>query len=197
MIVQSPPGRPYVDGDSLDFSRPLLWTVDDVLSVVECAALIERIEAIGPTAAPITTAHGFKMRPDIRNNTRVMIDDAELAELIFQRVHATVPVTTHGNWRASGANERLRCYRYTAGQRFALHYDGAFVRNDREESFLTLMVYLNEGFRGGATEFPDIDVTVTPKTGRALLFQHRQLHQGCVVEEGVKYAIRSDVMFRR
>jgi hypothetical protein len=51
----------------LDGRNPLVLTVDDVLSRDECAALISRIEAEGPTAAPITTHRGFEMRPDIRN----------------------------------------------------------------------------------------------------------------------------------
>lgn len=96
-----------------------------------------------------------------------------------------------------GANERFRCYRYDVDQRFAPHYDGAFARNDDERSLLTFMVYLNESFRGGETHFHDFDVRVTPKTGMALLFQHFLLHEGRYVNEGVKYALRTDVMYRR
>ena len=75
--------------------------------------------------------------------------------------------------------------------------DGAFVRDEREESLLTFMVYLNEGFAGGDTRFYDYDVSVTPRTGMALLFQHFTLHEGCSVTAGVKYALRTDVMYRR
>ena len=38
------------------------------------------------------------------------------------------------------------------------------------------------------------DVSVTPKTGLALLFQHFLLHEGSSVTSGVKYVLRSDVM---
>jgi hypothetical protein len=34
-------------------------------------------------------------------------------------------------------------------------------------------------------------------TGHALLFQHRLLHEGCPVRSGIKYVLRSDVMYRR
>jgi hypothetical protein len=47
------------------------------------------------------------------------------------------------------------------------------------------------------TAFPDYDVEVVPRTGMALLFQHALVHEGCVVTHGVKYALRSDVMYRR
>ena len=195
VLVEGFGGRPYVDGDSLDHEAPLVFTVDGVLSADECAQVVARIEALGPTDAPITTGAGFVMRKDIRNNTRVIFDDAGFAQRLFERVAPHVPVPLCG-MTPVGANERFRCYRYEHEQRFAPHYDGAFVRDDRERSLLTFMVYLNEGFGGGETTFHQFGVSVVPKTGTALLFQHFLLHEGCSVTSGVKYALRSDVMYR-
>lgn len=188
-------GRPYVDGDSLDHSAPLVFTMDNVLAASECAALIARIEEVGPAAAPITTAHGFEMRPEIRNNTRVIIDDPRLARELFSRITEEIPLTLC-NRRAVGANERFRCYRYEPGQYFAPHYDGAFRRDEHERSELTFMIFLNDGFGGGTTRFPDFAVEVVPKTGMALFFQHFLLHEGAELHSGVKYVLRSDVMYR-
>jgi hypothetical protein len=187
-------GRPYCDGDMFDLRAPLAFTVDDVLDAAGCEAMIARIDAAGPTAAPITTARGFEMRPDIRNNTRVVFDDPELASSLYARIADLVPGSLCG-MRPVGANERFRCYRYEPGQRFAPHRDGAFARDDHERSLLTFMVYLNAGFGGGTTAFHDYEVAATPAPGRALLFQHLLLHEGCVVTSGVKYALRSDVMY--
>lgn len=179
---------------SLDLSHPLVWTVDGVLAPEECAVLVERIEAAGPEAAPVTTRRGPVMRPEVRNNQRVIFDDPALAELLYRRVAPHVPATLAGR-RVRGANERLRCYRYGPGERFAPHYDGAFVRSPSEASLLTFMVYLNEDFTGGETDFPELGQTFTPRTGMGLLFQHRLLHEGCEVRSGVKYAVRSDIMY--
>jgi predicted 2-oxoglutarate/Fe(II)-dependent dioxygenase YbiX len=179
----------------LDFSAPMAWTVPDVLSREECRALIARIEGLGCIPAPITTGAGFVMRPDIRNNTRVVIDDTALASQLFERVAAQVPAVLAGCDVVS-ANERLRCYRYERGQRFAPHYDGAFVRNAQERSRLTFMVYLNDDFDGGTTNFLDLEKRVEPHAGMALLFQHQLLHEGSEVTSGVKYVVRSDVMYR-
>lgn len=189
-------GRPYLDGDSLDHSAPLALTVASVLSASECAAQIERIESLGPVAAPVSTARGMVMMPEVRNNQRVVLDDLALAKLLFERLAGAIPHTLCG-MRAVGANERFRCYRYAPGQRFAPHFDGSFVRNDREQSLLTLMVYLNEDFVGGRTAFHDFGVAAQPRTGMACLFQHQLLHEGCIIERGVKYALRSDVMYTR
>lgn len=189
-------GRPYCEGDSLDTTGPLVFTVRDVMSAAECERTIARIDALGPTPAPITTSRGFVDAPEIRNNRRVIFDDAALAAELHARVRHALPDPLCAR-RPVGANERFRCYRYDPGQRFAPHYDGAFVRDAREESLLTFMVYLNEGYAGGRTAFLELGLEVTPRRGMALLFQHMQLHTGCTVEAGTKYVLRSDVMYRR
>ncbi len=181
----------------LDTRNPLVVTLEGVLTAAHCAELIGRIEAAGPTTAPITTAAGFVHRPDVRNNTRVMFDDGALATQLFERVRAHVPARLEGQWHLCGANERLRCYRYEAGQYFAPHFDGAFTRHRHERSLLTLLVYLNDCEAGGHTGLIELERKVAPRTGRALLFNHFLLHEGAPVQRGLKYVLRSDLMYRR
>jgi predicted 2-oxoglutarate/Fe(II)-dependent dioxygenase YbiX len=187
-------GRRCADGDYLDTAAPLVFTIADVFAAAECDGAIARTEQVGFEAAPITTAAGFVMRPDIRNNERVMFDDVELAAELFRRIREAVPDRLFGR-RPVGVNERFRCYRYEPGQRFAPHYDGAFRRSAAERSELTFMVYLNDDFTGGQTAFHEFDIEVRPRRGGALLFQHQLLHEGCAVRSGVKYVLRSDVMY--
>jgi hypothetical protein len=57
-----------------------------------------------------------------------------------------------------------------------------------------------EILRGGATTFHSANkkrrLDVDPKIGRVLIFQHRRLiHSGDEVTAGLKYTMRSDVMF--
>jgi len=188
------PRRRSVRGDALEFAHPFVWTVDGVLDAEERRLLVERTTALGFAAAPITTARGFEMRPDIRNNTRVMFDDFELARELFARLRAHVPSEMFGR-KVSGTNERFRVYRYDVGECFRAHYDGAFIRNENEQSYLTLMVYLNEDFEGGETRFLEFQFGVTPRSGMALLFQHQLFHEGAPVRSGVKYVLRTDVMY--
>jgi len=75
----------------IDRNMELYWTVDHVLTEAECSALIGRIEALGPTEAPITTGCGFEMRPDLRNNTCVIFDDVPLAQTLFERTRSRLP----------------------------------------------------------------------------------------------------------
>jgi prolyl 4-hydroxylase len=188
-------GRPYVDGDALDHTAPLVFAVPGVLDDAACGRLIARVEELGPGDVPVATTNGFVIRPDVRNNKRVMFDDAALAGELYAKVFPALPPRLCGVVPC-GANERFRCYRYEPGQQFRAHHDGSYHRDANECSLLTLMVYLNDGFDGGETRFLDLDVAVRPRTGMALLFQHHLLHEGSVVRSGVKYVLRSDVMYR-
>ncbi|MCB9689082.1 MAG: 2OG-Fe(II) oxygenase [Alphaproteobacteria bacterium] len=168
----------------------------DVLAPGECAELIARIEREGPVAAPIMTPRGPRVTPGVRNNERVMFDDVPLAQLVFERIREHAPPEVHG-MGLIGANERFRCYRYRPGMRFAMHADGAFHRDEWEQSWYTLLVYLNHDFEGGETRFfVEPEVSIRPYTGMALLFQHPIVHEGAEVQAGAKYVLRTDLMYR-
>jgi len=175
-----------------------IFTVSNVLAEAECAEWIRTTEGQGFSSAPITTARGFLMAPSIRNNTRVIVDDRERAAALWQRLSAFVPRTLE-DYSVVGLNERFRVYRYDPGQYFRWHGDGSFVRTPREQSLLTLMVYLSDDFVGGSTDFDtrhDL-LQVTPRAGMALVFEHPLRHQGAPVTAGRKYVLRTDVMYRQ
>lgn len=190
-----------------------IFTIDAALRPEVCRAQIARTEAIGFAAAPITTAAGPRMVPDVRDNTRVMIDDVDTAARLWSCIEEYVPEqielgsTQRGRerWRCIGLNERLRYYRYEGGQKFDWHFDGSFVRSEDERSVLTVLFYLNGDFEGGETRFLLVDggessprvEEVEPRAGRVLVFQHRVRHQGAPVTAGVKYVMRTDVMAQR
>lgn len=173
---------------------PRVFTIDGVLTPAECESLVGATESRGYVDAPITTPFGFVMATEVRNNTRVMIDDYEQARWLWNRVEPWIP-QERGGMAAVGLNERFRFYRYRAGQYFQWHRDGAFCRNRREISMLTLMVYLNEGFDGGDTEFEHRG-PVRPRQGMVLVFDHGLRHRGAPVSAGTKYVMRTDVMYR-
>lgn len=182
-----------------------VFTVRGFLSPAECEAHIARAEAAGFGDAPVNAFGGPVVNKRMRNNDRVMVDDPATAAGLWERLRPFVP-EARGSWRAAGLNERLRFYRYDPGQRFFWHFDGRYERSPTEQSALTFMVYLNDSFAGGATEFnfrvaggvtdDDPVVRVVPEAGMALVFVHAVLHQGAEVTAGRKYVLRSDVMYR-
>jgi prolyl 4-hydroxylase len=185
--------------------RPLatdkeLFTLANALSPEECAKMIARAEAHGFAEAPVTVGvNRYMMIPDLRNNTRVMIDDPAMAEALWPRLAPFMPQRI-GAYAPVGLNERFRFYRYEPGQQFDWHRDGAFVRSEEEQSFLTMMFYLNDECEGGTTDFQYVgngDIFVVPETGMGLVFSHPLYHRGAPVEAGRKYVLRTDVMYRR
>ena len=172
--------------------RPGIFTLESVLTAEECDVLIRRAEDQGFEYATITTARGFRIDPDVRNNDRVIFDDVALANDLWSRVRDEIPPVLHRR-RAIGLNERFRLYRYTPSQRFSWHSDAPFNRGNGEVSLLTFMIYLNEGYRGGATRFEEAEVV--GRTGMALVFRHALSHEGTTVVAGQKYVLRSDVMY--
>jgi len=181
-----------------ELNGPKIFVIHDFLSRAECAAHLRHSEQVGYADAPITTASGFVLRKDIRDNDRVMIDDAALAAELFARAKPLLPATWF-DWELAGFNERFRYYRYGPGQKFDRHTDGYFERDNGERSHLTFMVYLSDGFEGGATAFHTHrpPLVVLPECGKALVFYHRQVHEGMPVISGRKYVLRTDVMYRR
>ncbi|WP_372365795.1 2OG-Fe(II) oxygenase [Candidatus Uabimicrobium sp. HlEnr_7] len=180
---------------SLDHSKSYIFTIRDILSSQECVEFIEKIDRENPKIAPINTAQGSRLKTDIRNNERIIFDDKSTAQKLLQRIRGKVPNEIH-NSRLNGVNERFRGYRYKPGMRFAPHADGAFIRNEKERSYYTFLIYLNEGFEGGNTTFiVEPEISIKPETGLALFFQHPIVHEGEIVTRDVKYVLRSDVMY--
>lgn len=175
-----------------------IWVFTNLFTAEKCREWIELCEAQGFDEAPINVGLGkTQIRKDIRNNTRVIIDDEILAFEIWQAVREHLPKVLNGRV-ALGLNERFRFYRYEPGQKFAFHMDGYFRRENGEQSMLTFMIYLNEDFEGGETTFMNGDGTIIkPETGMILVFNHTLFHEGSEVTSGKKYVLRSDVMFSR
>jgi len=184
-----------------DICQGELWSVPEYMSAAECQAIIQHTEALSYEDAPVSTGSGPVMMKDYRNNLRVMVQDQASADVLFQRITPFVPMVIDG-MVAVGLNERFRYYKYEPGMYFQQHYDGAFYRNRSEFSLITLIVNLNQGYSGGETAFydrrlPGGTYLNVAQAGKALLFKHRGwLHEGKLLEAGVKYMLRSDVMYR-
>ena len=182
--------------------KSTLMVLPQLLSPTDCRQFIERAESRGYLAM------NGDYPPSYRDNDRIVIDDAELADALFSRFQDKLPqqISVNGeSWTLTGLNSRFRGCRYSGGQRFVRHRDGSFSEPDGSRSFLTLMLYLNDHdeFRGGHTRFysdrwSETAVrSVPPVAGTGIVFEHALWHDGESVDSGVKYVLRTDVMFRR
>ncbi len=172
---------------------PDAYYLDGLFDETECHEYIRLSEDLGYEPAAIDLDGVQTVVKEIRNNERVIHDNPGLSQALFQRLREYLPESLDGH-RITGLNERLRFYRYDPGQVFRWHRDGSFKRTG-EQSRLSLVIYLNQDFEGGATEFREF--SVTPRTGRAVVFKHALLHEGAGLKRGRKYVMRTDVMYAR
>ncbi|MBD2766936.1 2OG-Fe(II) oxygenase [Hymenobacter sp. BT664] len=169
-----------------------IFEIPEFLSPAECAELIARSEQLGFAEAGVATGTGTQMLKGIRNNYRLEYTDAALADRFWHRVRNWLPNEADGA-PAVGLYEQFRFYRYDVGERFNKHKDGRIRQSEQVASRWTFLLYLNEGFKGGETEFETL--SVAPRRGTALGFRHELRHKGCPIIEGRKYVLRTDVLY--
>jgi prolyl 4-hydroxylase len=170
-----------------------IFTVENFLSVPECEQYIALSEKVGYEMAKVNTESGPRVLTQVRNNNRALYNSEELAQLLWEKAKPYIPEKI-GISLAVGFNELFRFYRYQPGQQFRGHFDQSYIRNATEASFVTFMIYLNDNFEGGETTFQDF--WVEPKQGMALIFLHELYHSGREVSQGIKYVLRTDVIYR-
>ena len=189
------------------------FTIENVLSDDECEQLIALSERRGYEQALVNVGAGRQAAmSDVRRSSRWMVDSESAADELWRRIEQHVPDVVAKSrrgkgatvgWYASGLNERLRFLKYSPGDYFAPHQDGSFQAKG-QVSQMTVMLYLNSAGKGGETKFLNPHggdgsrtVDVVPRRGLCLVFDHRLLHEGALLLKGVKYAVRTDVMFER
>jgi len=185
--------------------RPRAWRLDtplaqvyelpDLLSRLECEALIE---AIDRQLVPSTVTRGDSSYRTSRT-CHLRGSDAGLAERLDQRLAALFAVDPR-------LSEPLQGQRYDPGQYFKEHTDWfapgteEFVThtNPGGQRTWTVMIYLNTVSRGGQTCFKRLGRCFTPVQGLALAWNNLMadgtpnpftLHEAMPVEEGNKWVI--------
>ena len=185
--------------DSVENVPGFLMYAEGVLTPKECEAIIELAEEQGfVPAALYTDSRGRDHFSETRKSHRCIVDSKAFVDRLWERVKHMVPPI----WKGAvcvGLNERLRILRYDPGDEFKPHRDGSYMAPSGAISKLTLLLYLNEGYTGGRTEFLDKTesawVSIPPHTGAVAIQNQNLIHCVPPLEAGRKYAIRTDVMY--
>lgn len=184
--------------DSIRTVAEDVFEIPGFLSPQECRAMIDEAEALGFESAGV--GPGQQRIEAIRNNDRIVLRCPSWGAGLQARLLG-FGLPTIDRQQAVGFTDYWRVYRYMPGQRFKAHKDGA-AEQDGMRSRLTFMVYLNAGFTGGETRFRarpgdarGVPFDIAPETGKALLFAHERWHEGVPVLDGVKYAVRTDILY--
>lgn len=127
---------------------------------------------------PIRTSDGTVLGP-IQQDLVIHALDRRIAKATRTRVEQGEPLTV---------------LRYAVGQEYRLHHD--CLPGEANQRVFTAIVYLNDGYEGGATYFPAADVSFRGKVGDAIIFANtlsddrvdeRSRHAGLPIEHGEKW----------
>lgn len=212
------------DTSQRDFVEPYkeitAFTLDNVLSVVECKKLIATAED-----------QGFKdlqsYRKGYRDNQRVVLHDPKSAKILLERVRAFLPpeivilnTSRSERWVLDAINPMFRFGKYNPDDAFAAHKDAGYSPSQDRRSMLTIMWYLSDvepvsgSEMGGRTRMLTLNKTcrksedsacevldaVVPTPGRCVIFnQYCIYHDGESVKKckNPKYIMRTDIMYKR
>ncbi|OCL08080.1 hypothetical protein AOQ84DRAFT_439812 [Glonium stellatum] len=186
-------------------SSHFVHIISNLLNPEECKSIIDQYD---PSVIPTSAAYSTRLRH--------IFEDEDLARLLWIRLEPFYANTTIADeeqctWRPTQLNPHFRFCKYAPGDAFAPHVDGRRLASVNAQSFLTVNIYLNGVARaaGGATRVLDragsavseggfvVLGAVQPEIGAASVFRDSLFHDGEVLREGVKYLLRTDIMFER
>lgn len=201
--------RPHLQQDVPCITRSTFLgegiALQNTLTPAECKAIIDLSEQKGYQKA-VDYCYMYRNRL----NDRFMSDDKELAEFLWKRIKEFVPTRVmHSNqeWELDDMNTRFRFCKYIGGEghHFGAHTDGMYVVDSKHRSVLTCMWYLNgtSDFKGGLTNFIEygtnkLNYSVHPEPGLCVIIPQASInfyHEGTKVLSGLKYILRTDIMF--
>ena len=179
--------------------------ISNLLTAGGCASIISRRD---PSLVPTSAAYLTRLRH--------IFDDEDLARLLWaclEPFYADTTITDeeHCTWKPARPNPRFRFCKYAPSDASAPHVDGRRLASINAQSFMMVHIYLNGVARaaGGATHVLDRPVlgeaegefgvlgAVQLVLGAASVFRDSLFHDGEVLREGVKYLLRTDIMFER
>ncbi len=169
---------------------PPVQLVRRLFSADECAWLMERA---GPALRPsviVDPATG-RPRPDpVRTSDGMNFGPAQEDGVAAAPTRRIAPATG----TACECGEPLHVLRYAPGQEYRPHIDALPGAANQREA--TALVYLNAGYEGGETMFPEIGLSAKGEPGDCLVFRNvdaegrpdpRTRHAGAAVTGGVKW----------
>lgn len=176
-----------------------IFEIEDFLPTHVCDKLVSMADTKGVEASTIIDNRGDKVLDlFIRKSRQTWLKDEEDEEVA--RISECVANLTQ---LPVSHQEELQVVRYPSGGYYNAHFDASFhpdvipvMNKGCGPRLYTVLIYLNDDFEGGETDFPEIGVTIKPKKGKAILFQNidecqdlipESMHAGCPVTKGTKW----------
>jgi len=180
-----------------------VYEIYNLLSPQECDILIQQGKTKGLSESMVwsyETQKGNSYDSNHRKSKQTWLMDAE-SKIASKISHISEQLTKI----PMSNQEALQVAMYEPNGRFNEHYDACYfedkeycakMNNNAGERRSTLLIYLNDTFEGGETEFTKVDIKVKPQKGKAILFWNtddneviipESMHRGNQVVKGEKW----------
>jgi prolyl 4-hydroxylase len=170
---------------------PHIEVVKGLLSAAECR-YIQLLAAPWLEPAMIYAKDGSGMRDPHRDSDNMAV--TPMAEdLVIQAVNRCIAEASGTRY---GWGEPLHVLRYGPGQQYRPHHDAHAFGPAEKRRVATALIYLNDGYEGGETNFPELNITVRGAVGDMLIFHNltadklpdpRMTHAGLPIARGEKW----------
>ncbi len=168
-----------------------IFTVSEVVSARKCRKLVYVAERDGFQPAPPDVITEEQTFHDVRTCSHHPKRHPRWAMSLWRRLHSFIP--DYQGLRAVNIDDRFSFERFESGQSCRWHKDPQRVLRSGERSWLSMVVFLNHNFEGGAVQF--LETSVRPQLGMALFYPHHLPHEDKLVLGGSKFVLRSRVIY--
>lgn len=171
-------------------AAPEITLLGGLLALEECRYLMTLAEPLLHPSFVIDPASGDRMPNPVRTSFGFSFGPTE-EDLVVNRINRRIAAATG---TAVKAGEPLNILRYQPGQEYRPHMDA--IPGEKNQRVLTVLLYLNDGYQGGETDFPDLGLSIGGAPGDALLFRNTgadgrgdplSRHAGLPVTSGTKW----------
>lgn len=194
-LTAAPPKRSLSDA-------PRIRVIEGFATAEECDWVMARAHGrLGPAMVLDKQTGREKTHPD-RSNKAIELDVPAM-DVVIQAIRARIAAATN---LPLPVFEPAQIMHYSVGEEFRPHYD--FLTGDAEgwaaqlqrygQRIATFLLYLNDDFEGGETDFPSIGLSHRGRKGDALFFANvdqtnapdrRTLHAGRPPSRGQKWIL--------
>lgn len=188
--------------------------INDSLWLVE-KAIEKPIEIINQLShqEPFTECEfGSEINKKYRDSTEIKcVWNNPYLKTIWGMIQSAVPNRYQGRSLIGPHYSTFYLLKYNPGQKFKVHRDGFSEDSNHNRSFITVLIYLSSGVKGGETKFyaePDKNIVFTKKVnikspyvnikniaGNVVLMRHYLLHEALPVLSGTKYILRFNILY--
>ncbi|MBA3772912.1 MAG: 2OG-Fe(II) oxygenase [Ramlibacter sp.] len=159
--------------------NPRVVVFGGLLANEECEALVELAKPRMVRSLTVATKTGGEEVNADRTSNGMFFQRAE--NDLVRRIEARIARLL--NWPEENG-EGLQVLHYRPGTEYKPHYDYFDPNEPGTPTILkrggqrvgTLIMYLGEPEKGGATNFPDVHLEVAPKRGNAVFFSYERAH---------------------